>query len=73
MQFKPLHSQSLFQGRLNRMKAGAALVALDGTLYGVADVAFAIPDDEIQAEALKAAGFKIHTPMSVYLGPGSTG
>lgn len=73
MQFKPHHSQSLLQGRLDWVASRPVMVARDGTLYEVANVDFAIPDDEGQARTIQLAGFKIHTPISVYLGPGSTG
>jgi hypothetical protein len=31
-----------------------------------------VPDDESQAAAVRAAGYQIHTPMSMHLGDGAT-
>ena len=73
MIFQPKHSQSLLQGRLVAGGDGpAVIVDLAGTAFSLAEVAFAIPDDEDQANKIRAAGFHIQTPMSVHLGAGTT-
>jgi len=73
MIFQPKHSQTLLQGRLVSGGNGpAVIVDHAGTAFSLAEVAFAIPDDEDQAAKIRAAGFTISTPLSINLGPGST-
>ena len=73
MIFQLHHSQSLLQGRLVTEGPGPAVILdLAGTPFAVHQVAFALPDDEAQAEKIRAAGFKTHTPLSVNLGAGAT-
>lgn len=73
MIFLPKQSQTLLQGRLVVGAGPAVIVDLAGRPFPVEEVAFALPDDEAQAEKIRAAGFAIHTPLSVNLGPGATG
>lgn len=73
MIFQLHHSQSLLQGRLVAEGPGPAVILdLAGTPFTANQVAFALPDDEAQAEKIRAAGFKTHTPLSLNLGAGAT-
>lgn len=73
MIFQPKHSQMLLQGRLVAGGNGPAVILdLGGAAFTADLVAFAIPDDEDQAAKIAAAGFAVHTPMSVNLGAGAT-
>jgi hypothetical protein len=77
MLFKTLNSLTPLQGKLTfdhpACPAGCALVVdLAGTVYPVAAVAFVLPDDEAQGVRILASGYRIHTPMSMQLGEGST-
>jgi len=73
MLFKTHDSLSLLQGKLTILHGRPVMMGLDGACYGPDELAFAIPDDEPQAEAIRAAGFRTHTPLSMHLGDGSTG
>jgi hypothetical protein len=77
MLFKTLHCLTPFQGKLTfdhpACAEGRALVVdLAGEVYPVATVAFVIPDDEAQGVRILASGYRIHTPMSMQLGEGTT-
>lgn len=72
MLFKLHHSLSLLQGKLATIEDRSALIGLDGAIFKPSDVAFVVPDDEAQAAAIQAAGFPVHTPMSMHLGKGAT-
>ena len=74
MLFKLFHSQTLHHGKLdlNHPSGKGALIDRQGGVYLAADVEFAIPDDEIQGNKIRSHGFRVHTPMSMVLGAGST-
>ncbi|HNX94966.1 MAG TPA: hypothetical protein PKL14_07375 [Holophaga sp.] len=72
MLFKPNHSLSLLQGKLDTIEGRSVLIGLDGAILKPGDVAFVVPDDEGQAATIQAAGYSIHTPMSMHLGKGAT-
>ena len=72
MLFKASQNLSLLQGKLASIDGRSVVVGLDGTAFGTGDVAFVVPDDESQAAAVQAAGYQIHTPMSMHLGDGAT-
>ena len=77
MLFKTLHSLTPLQGKLTydhpACSGGGALVQdLEGVVDPVAAVAFVIPDDEAQGVRVQASGYRIHTPMSMHLGAGTT-
>jgi hypothetical protein len=50
----------------------AVILDLAGNPFTANQVAFALPDDEAQAEKIRAAGFRTHTPLSLNLGAGAT-
>jgi len=72
MLFKTGQSLALLQGKLASINGRFMLVGLDGTVFDAGEVAFVVPDDEVQAAAVRAAGYPIHTPMSMHLGDGAT-
>jgi len=72
MLFKPSFGQSLLQGKLTTIQGRPLVVGLDGTTFEISQVAFVVPDDEGQAAAIQAAGYQIHTPISMHLGDGAT-
>lgn len=77
MLFKTAWMNTLFQGKLSDDHISATpgrpvILNEDNHPFTVAEVEFAIPDDETQAEKLRAGGFRVHTPMSMVLGPDST-
>jgi len=72
MLFRPSSDPSLQQGKLSTIKGRSHVVGLDGRAFESHEVAFVIPDDEAQAAAIVAAGYRIHTPMSMHLGDGAT-
>jgi len=72
MLFKLSASPSLQQGKLTTIAGHSLVVGLDGTVFARDVVAFVIPDGEAQAAAIVAAGYRIHTPMSMHLGDGAT-
>ena len=76
MLFRPSSAVTLLQGKMTSELGSSSgrpmLVALDGSTFGPADVAFVIPDDEGQGATIQAAGYRVHTPMSMCLGDGCT-
>jgi len=77
MQFKPRHAPTLFQGRLEEGhplgNGRSVIVDLAGCAFLPADVDVVVPDDEEQGKTIRAAGYKIATPLSMTLGPGASG
>lgn len=57
----------LLQGRLDKVRGQTVCVDLEGKAYRTQEVEFAIPDDEAQAAEIVAAGFRVHTPLSMVL------
>ena len=77
MQFKLTWMDTLFQGKLSSEHSAASLgrpVILNqaNLAFSVTEVEFVVPDDEAQADKIRLAGYRVHSPMSMVLGEGAT-
>ncbi len=77
MLFKTTWMDTLFPGELTTEHPSSSygrpvIVNQANLAFGVAEVEFVIPDDEVQADKVRLAGYQIHSPMSMVLGDGAT-
>ena len=77
MLFKLTWMDPLFQGKLSSEHPSASLgrpVILNqaNLAFSVTEVEYVVPDDESQAENIRLAGYRVHSPMSMVLGEGAT-
>jgi len=77
MLFKNAWMDTLFQGKLTTEHPSSSygrpvIVNQANLAFGVDEVAYVIPDDEAQAEKVRLAGYRVHTPLSMVIGPDST-
>lgn len=77
MLFKITWMDTLFPGKLTTdhpsSSGGRPVVVNQANLsFGLNEVEFVIPDDEAQADKIRLAGYRVHSPMSMVLGDGAT-
>lgn len=77
MLFKPTWMDTLFQGKLATDHPSSSynrpvVVNQANLAFRVDEVEYVIPDNEAQAEKIRLAGYRVHSPMSMVLGEGAT-